>query len=135
MGSGQPGFGIVVEVEPAGVEALADGVFPGSPDRGWRCPRGLGSGSGVEECPTVRIGECHAVVDVGVAGDPEPPLVMEAVVSRAQADQVPGVGRAVRRPVDDVVHLDESIVPAAGHPAAAVAMFDDAARPLGNDVL
>ena len=126
-------------MEPAGVEAFADGVFPGSPDRGWRGPRGLGSGSRIGQHTASGVGEFDVTfrigIEVGVAGDAEPSLVMEAVVPRAEADEIPGVGWTMRRPMDDVVHLDESIVAAAGNTAAAIAMFDDAARAVRHDVL
>ena len=126
-------------MEPAGVEAFAEGVFPGSPDRGWWRPGGLGSGSRIGEHATPGIGELDATFDsgieVGVPGDVEPSLVVEAVVSRAEAQQVPGVGGTVCRPVDDVNHFDEPIMTAAGNAAAAIAVFDDSARALGHDVL
>ena len=76
-----------------------------------------------------------AVVDIGVPGDAEPTLVMEPMMFRAQTGQIPRVGGAVVRPVDDVVDLDEPVVTAAGHTAATVAVFDGPARPVGDDVL
>ena len=89
-------------MQPTGVEAFAEGVFPGSPDWGRRCPGGLGSGSRIGQHAALGISELDAIVDVGVA---EPPLVVEPVVSRAEADEIPGVGWTVRRPMDDVMQV------------------------------
>ena len=72
---------------------------------------------------------------VGVAGDAEQALVVEAVVVPAQADQVPGHGLAVVFPVDDVVDLDPQGGVAAGDPAAAVAVLDQPADPPRHDPL
>ena len=127
--------GIVVEVEPAEVEAFAERVLPGaSGGRRW-CPRWLGSGSARGEQAPVGIGEADAAFDIGVALDPQPTLVVETVVARAEADEVPRIGGAVAAPVDDVVDFDEAVVEAPGDAAAAVAVFDDAAGAFSNDVL
>ena len=61
--------------------------------------------------------------------------MVESMVVRAQADQVPGFGDAVVFPVDDVVHFEEVAGVAAGYGAAAVAVFDDPSGAVGHDVL
>ena len=131
--------GVVVEEEPTGVEAFTEGVLPGSPDRGWRRPRRLGSGSRIGQHAASGVGELDTTFEsrseVGVTGDVESPLVVEAVVSRAEAQQIPGIGGPVCRPKDDVMYFDEPIMTAAGNAAATIAMFDDAARSLGHDAV
>ena len=70
----------------------------------------------------------HTVVDVGVSVDAESALVVEPVVSRAEADEVPGVGGSVVFPVDDVVDLEVVGGVTAGDAAAVVAAFDFGAQ-------
>ena len=94
------------ETDPVSVERGAFGVFV----RSARCRRWTGglcrSAVGVERA-SVLIGEHHAVGLVGIARDAELVAVMQPVVARAQAQQVPGVGRATVLPVPDVVDLDD----------------------------
>lgn len=117
------------------MEAFAARVMPGSPNWGWRRPWGLGSGARFGDLPAGGVGEPDAVVEVGVAGDAETLLVVEPVVCGAEADEVPGVGGSVVGPVDDVVDFDVAVLVAAGNSATTVAVFDEAARAIGHDVL
>ena len=113
------------------------------PTRGWRLVRTLTLGGSGGWCWCARVGdraaagvgELDAVGVIGVAGDAEQTLVVHPVVSWAQADQVPRVGRAAVVPVDDVVDLDEPIRRAPRHPTTAVAALDDAAGAIRHDVL
>src|SRR5439155_25334726 len=71
--------------------------------------------------------------------EPEPPgwvapdrpsaLVDESVMRTAQRDEIVEIGRPAVAPVPDVVGVGPSRVPAAGEPAAAVAVQDLAAEP------
>ena len=62
------------------------------------------------------------------------PVVVGGVVPPAQRDQVPGVGRTVVFPVDDVVDLQPESGAAAGHRAGvAVAVQDHAAELVAHD--
>ena len=81
---------------------------------------GFRSSTGIGDDVTLIRGEGDAVGLVGVAGDPQSALVVEPVVVGAEADQVPGVGRAVVLPVNDVVHLEPVGFGATGDPASVV---------------
>ncbi|MDQ3392313.1 MAG: hypothetical protein M3508_13440 [Actinomycetota bacterium] len=68
----------------------------------------MGSAAGFSGLPRMSVNTTAPGVSalrVGVAGDTEFALVVEPVVAWAQADQVPGVGRSVVTPVDDVMYL------------------------------
>ena len=62
--------------------------------------------------PAKTVGEHQPVRVVGVAGDPQPALVMQPVMPRTQTRQIPSVGRAgavVGVPVDHVMDVQEPI--------------------------
>src|SRR5688500_7227430 len=86
----------------------------GSPGGG-----GGGGGGGVDGAAVV-VGEGEAEGVVGVAGDAQEPGVVEAVVERAQGDQVRGLRETVVFAVDEVVDVQPAGLPAAGDAAAAV---------------
>lgn len=81
------------------------------------------------------VGEHRAIRFVGVAADPEPPLMMQPVVFGAQTDEVPRVGGPTLGPVDDVVHLHKPVTRTARDFASTVAVFNETAGPIGHDVL
>ena len=86
----------------------------------------------------VGVGEHQSVGVVGVAGDPELALVMQPVMPRTQARQIPGVGRTgavVGVPVDDVMDVQEPIRAAARDAAAAVTQDHEAAGAFGHGAL
>ena len=99
-------------------ESFAGGV-------GVAAARWLGAGWWPGRCATagqlaaVGVGEHEGLGAVGVAGDAEPAQVVEAVVARAHAEQVPRLGRAVPAPVVDVVDL-HAPAGTTGDPAATV---------------
>ena len=69
---------------------------------------------------------------------PKLALVVEPVVSWAEAGKVPGIGRAVAVvgvPVDDVVDVQHPIRSAAGDAAAAVAQGHESAGAFGHGAL
>ncbi len=80
-------------------------------------------------------GEGQPAGVVGVTFDGEVTAVVGVVMERAQAGQVPGVGGSAVDPVDQVVALDVGGGVAAGEPAAAVAVLDQAPGPVGDDAL
>ncbi len=123
------------EADPFHVEALTEGVLVVPGDRWWSGPGGLGSGPAGGDHPTVGVGEDEPAGDVGVAGDAEFALVVESVVVRAETDQIPGFGRAVIVPVDDVVDFEVLVAPTPGDTAATVAEYHDTAGAVGDDVL
>ena len=111
-------FGWGVEVEPAVVEAFAEGVLV-DPVGGGRCsPWGLGFGSGTAEWSAVATGVGDAAGGVGVAGDAEFTAMVHAMVSKAESDEVPRVGGAAVFPVHDVVYFEVvgSLQPGTVHP-------------------
>ena len=128
-----------MNVEVSQVEAFVERMFPRPRDRRWR------SGG----CDRVRTrspdGDAVAIAEfdssgrvgrpVGVAGDVESALVMESMVFRAQAQQVLSVGGAAVRPVGDVMDFDEPVAVAARHATASVAVLDEPAGAVRNDVL
>ena len=99
------------EVDPVGVEGFAEWVFPlAGVDAetvgglsgwvaGWSGPGGGGEGSALV------VGEGDAVGLVGVSGDAEVAVVVEAVVVGAEGDEVVGVGAAAVFPVGEVVDV------------------------------
>ncbi len=122
------------EADPLRVEPFADGVAVAAGGLWWWPRRHGGCAAGVESS-TLPVDEHDPIGIVGVARDAETAVMMHAVMARTQTDQIPRVGSAAVEPVDDVVHLDESVVGASGHPAALVATLDDAARAIGHDPL
>jgi len=70
---------------------------------------------------------------VGVSADAEAPSVVESVMAWTEGDEVPGLGRAVGGPVDDVVDLEVVLCVAAGNTAPSVAQQHDAAGALVDD--
>lgn len=85
--------------------------------------------------PTLPVGDDEPGRIVGVTADAELALMMETMVLRAQAHQVPGVGRPSVDPVPDVVDLHEPVVGATRHPAPAVAPHHHPPGALGHDPL
>ena len=86
----------------------------------------------------VGVGEHQPVGVVGVAGDAEFALVMQPVMPRTQASQIPGVGRAgsvVGVPVDDVMDVQHPIRRTARHATAAVTQDHEAAGAFGDGAL
>ena len=71
--------------------------------------------------------EHQAVGAVGVAADAESTLVVEAVVTVAETNEVPADRGASVLPVDDVVEL-YAPPGAAGHPTAPIPVFDQPAQ-------
>ena len=98
------------EGEPAGVEAFAEGVAPGSGDVGHRDgDRSVGVDGwwrGARSGWPQRSVKMRPSMSVGVPGDVEQALVVHAVVFGAQPDQVVGGGRSAVFPVHDVMDLD-----------------------------
>ena len=81
----------------------------------------------------VTVGEHDAVGLVCIAVDPQVAPMMQSVVIRTQADQIPRFGDAAVFPVHDVVDLDHQVAPAAWHGThAAVAPGHFAPEP-GRD--
>ena len=79
------------------------------------------------------VGERKPVGGVRVAGDAEQAAVVQAVVPRAERDQVVAGRRSSVFPVDDVVDLDPA-PRAAGHPAASIPIFHHPAQHRRHDV-
>ena len=102
---------------------------------GGAAPGGLGLAPLAVITRPVGVGEDESAGDVGVAGDAEFALVVESVVVRTQPDEIPGFGRAVIVPVDDVVDLDVLVAPTPGDTTATVAEYHDTAGAVGDDVL
>src|SRR6478735_529032 len=92
----------------------------GPRDRWWSGPRGLGFGPAGGDHSAVGVGEDDPASEVGVPGDAQLALVVQAVVVRTEADQIPGVRPAAVFPVDDVVHLEVLVAATSGNPAASV---------------
>ena len=80
------------------------------------------------------VGEHDTVGCVRVAADAELAAVMQPVMVWAQTDQVPGVGRAVVVPVDDVMDLHEVMLATARNPAALITQDHNASGAVGHDV-
>ena len=79
-------------------------------------------------------GEGQASLRVGISGEVEVPGMVGVVVVIAQATEIPGVGWSTVGPVDDVMALDVG-AGASGEAAAAVAVLDQSAGPVGDDAL
>jgi hypothetical protein len=105
------------------------------PSMGGGGAAGPGSRARFGEDVAVGVSELDAVFVIGVAGDSESSLVVQAMVFGAEADQVPRVSDTVSGPVDHVVDFDDPIALAARNAAAGVAVFDEAAGAVGDDVL
>jgi hypothetical protein len=113
------------------VEAFTERVLVHAGGRTRWCPWGLGSRAARPKRCAGPIGEHHGAL-VGVSGDAQFASVVEAMVMRAQADQVPGVGGPAVFPVDDVVDFEDVGLGAAGNSAALVAKYDEAAGSFGD---
>ena len=104
---------------------------------GWWPGRWPGHRGGVHH-PAKTVGEHQPMRIIGVASDPEPALVMQPVVSRTEASQVPSVGRAVAVvgvPVDDVMDVQELIRGAPRNPTPAIPQDHQPAGALGDGAL
>ena len=128
-----------MNVEVSRVEAFVEWMFPRPGDRRWW------SAGYDRVCTRSSNGDAVAIAEfdssgrvgwpVGVADDVESALVMESMVFRAEAEQVLCVGGAAVRPVSDVMDLHEPVAGATWHATASVALLDEPAGAVRNDVL
>ena len=81
------------------------------------------------------IGEVDAARHVRIAADRQLSPVMEAMVVRAERDQICRVGRAVFLPVHDVVDLEMVRLLTSGNRAALIAQDHQPAGPFRDDAL
>src|SRR5262245_46608123 len=105
------------EPDPVPVERRALRRLVATPRLRRRTGRN-GRTSGGLENPSLLVGERQAAYDVGIAADPEQATVMHAVVTPADTDEIPRLGRPAPDPVHDVVNVDSPVIRAPGHAAA-----------------
>ena len=111
VGVGGCGWAWWVEGDPAHLEAFTQWMLVAAGGLGWWPGRWSRNRGGVHH-PAKTVGEHQPVGVVGVAGDPQPAAVMQAVMPRTQTRQIPCVRRAgavVGIPVDHVMDVQEPI--------------------------